>query len=405
MVNLVSGLLIAEVAINQYETSACDVPSSFKEFADVNFKSNSAGTAVALISMFVNTCVLSFDFVRGGQLVSENELLGAGMASLLGGSDTFNTAIASTLEVLGIVALVGTQSSDVLSKIASFCCVALFVCFAGLVLPGLASIHDPLSTFMMPGTTPIGSPEFVGSVSTLVPIVLTTLIYQNIVPTVTKMLNYDRKQVPAAIALGSFIPMLMYIAFCFTVLGGSGSGAMALSTGGLFLAGIKISSLFGSAMAGTMSIAQELENFLGTKDDNTVDGSTWFKSDEDAEMLQVKSEEECLADGGKPRLLNLSTVSLSVIPPLLAGVLFSGGEGFTGALSLSGSYCTPVLYGIIPVLLALNQRGFFDDDSVEDEKIQTNEILPGGGFSLGALGVGATTLISSHLVTDVANFL
>ena len=393
MVNLVSGLLIAEVAINHYETSACDVPSSLKEFADV--KSNSAGTAVALISMFINTCVLSSDFVRGGQLVSENELLGAGITSLLGHSNFLNTAIASTVEVLGIVALVGTQSSDVLSKIASFCCVALFVSFAGLILPGLASIHDPLSTFMMPGTSPIGSPEFVSSVSNLVPTVLTTLIYQNIVPTVTKMLNYDRNQVPAAIALGSFIPMLMNIAFCFTVLGGSGSGAMALST--VFSAGIKISSSFRSAMAGTVSIAQELDNFLGTKDDNTAKkSSTFFKSDENTEMLQVKSEEEYLSDGGKPRLLNLSTVSLSVIPPLLAGILSSGGEGFTGALSLSGRYCTPVVDGIIPVLLALNQRGFFNDEFVKNENIETNDILPGGG---------ATALISSHLVMDVAKFL
>ena len=34
MIHLFSGLLIAEVAINQYEASSCDVPSSFKEFAD-----------------------------------------------------------------------------------------------------------------------------------------------------------------------------------------------------------------------------------------------------------------------------------------------------------------------------------------------------------------------------------
>ncbi len=366
--------------------------------------------------MFVNTCVLSFDFVRGGQLVSENNLLGAGMTSMLGGGDALNTAIASTLEVMGIVALVGTQSSDVLSKLASFCCITLFVSFAGLVLPGLASIHDPMQTFMTPGVNPIGSPEFVGSLSTLVPIVLTTLIYQNIVPTVTKMLNYDRKQVPAAIALGSFIPLLMYVAFCFTILGSASGGAAALGTGGLFLAGIKVSSLFGSAMAGTMSIAQELDNFMGTKDEDKdcqVKGSTsssaaaaaLFRNDENAEMLKVMSEEECLADGGKPRIFNLSTVSLSVLPPLLAGIFLSGGEGFTGALSLSGSYCTPVLYGIIPVLLALNQRGIFHDEKSDEEKSQPTNILPGGELSLGTLGVGAVTLISSHLINDVGSLL
>ncbi len=392
------------MAIKQYETSACDVPSSFKEFADVNFNSVQAGTAVAMISMFVNTCVLSFDFVRGGELVSQNDLLSTGMTSLLGG-DAFNTAIASTIEVLGIVTLVGTQSSDVLSKIASICCMTLFVSFAGLVLPGLSSIHDPLSTFMTPGTTPIGSPDFIASVANFAPIVLTTLIYQNIVPTVTKMLNYDRKQVPAAIALGSFIPMLMYIAFCFTVIGGTSSGAAAMGSGGLFLAGIKISSLVGSAMAGTMSIAQELDKFLATKEDLPAAGNFLFQSDEKADLLEINSEEECLTDGGKPTTLNLSTVSLSVIPPLLAGIFLSGGEGFVGALSLSGSYFTPILYGVIPVLLSLNQQGILNDNPMEQQQNDSKTIVPGGELSLGALGVGAVTLISSHFIRDVGSLL
>jgi hypothetical protein len=54
ILNLISGLLIAEVSINQYESSddaLKNVPSSFKELTDVNFESLQVGTFVSTVSM------------------------------------------------------------------------------------------------------------------------------------------------------------------------------------------------------------------------------------------------------------------------------------------------------------------------------------------------------------------
>jgi hypothetical protein len=55
LLNLISGLLIAEVSINQYESSngswKKNVPSSFKELTDVNFESLYIGTFVSAVSM------------------------------------------------------------------------------------------------------------------------------------------------------------------------------------------------------------------------------------------------------------------------------------------------------------------------------------------------------------------
>lgn len=55
ILNLISGLLIAEVSINQYESSddssLKNVPSSFKELTDVNFESLQVGTFVSAVSM------------------------------------------------------------------------------------------------------------------------------------------------------------------------------------------------------------------------------------------------------------------------------------------------------------------------------------------------------------------
>jgi tyrosine-specific transport protein len=412
LTNLFSGLLIAEVAINQYQTSACDVPSSFKEFADVNLKSNSAGTFIAIISVFVNMCVLAFDFVRGGQLITENQQLGSILAPLFG-SDILNSPTAEhgacALAAGIIIAMVGTQSSETLSKVASLCCITLFVSFAGLVLPGIASIDDPLAVFMAPGTSPIGSPDFLSSLSTFIPIALMTGIYQNIVPTITKTLNYDRAQVVSAISLGAFFPMLMYISFCFTEIGSSGA-ATALSTGGIFMTGIRMSSLIGSASAGVTSVAQELELFFGDKEKKpSVDQSALF-ADENVDMLNVKSEEACLADKSKEeRTFDFPLVVLSALPPLLAGMYLSGGEGFVSALSISGSYGTPILYGIIPVLLAFNQRkelmNWGNDNETKVTSANVKQLAPGGAVGLGILGTGAMALISHQFVSDVSNLI
>lgn len=413
LIHLFSGLLIADVAINQYETSSCDVPSSFKQFADVNFDSNVVGTIIACISMFVNMCVLSFDIVRGGQVMVDNV---EGIYSLksifdpmVSGANGFGFGdmevnVASIVAALGLTTLVGTQSNDTLSKIASICCVTLFVSFAGLVLPGLAAIQNPIETFITPGLYDMSSTMFLPSLCSFAPIALMSMVYQNIVPTITKMLNYDRKQVVPAIALGSLLPMIMYVSFCFVEIG-SGGMASSMSTGGVLMEGIKVSSLIGSAMACTMSISQEVSLFVRGDNENKDEnyGSSSFLNNEDdtIEMLDVTFEKECLTDGGGAgsKTTSLPSVALSVIPPLLAGIYLSGieGDGILSALSISGSYGTPLLYGIVPVLLALNQRSKL--------KEQLKPIVPGGMVGLGVFGTGSIALIADHLIHDVSNLL
>jgi hypothetical protein len=205
-----------------------------------------------------------------------------------------------------------------------------------------------------------------------------------------------------AIALGSLLPMIMYVSFCFVEIG-SGGMASTMSTGGVLMEGIKVSSLIGSAMACTMSISQEVSLFIGGDGENTNDkyGTSSFLNNEDdtIEMLDVRSKKECLTDGGGAgsKTLSLPSVALSVIPPLLAGIYLSGneGDGILSALSISGSYGTPLLYGIVPVLLAWNQRSKL--------KEQLKPIVPGGMIGLSMFGTGSIALIADHLIHDVSN--
>jgi tyrosine-specific transport protein len=414
VINLVSGLLIAEVAINQYETSSCDVPSSFKEFADVNLQSNLAGNFVSSVSLFINTCVLSYDLVTAGQLTNQfitrndavKTVLGSDVMKMVSSNENIGLVVAATF----FVGLVSTQSGATLSLIASILCMMLFTCFACMVLPGIAMIHDPLATFAAQGTSEFGSEVFMNDVATFVPVLLTAMVYQNIVPTITKMLKYDRAQTVQAIIIGSAIPMIMYIAFCFTVLGG---GALpGVGSGNMFLTGITASSVFGSAMACVISIAEELDVYVEDK------------TSSECEVGEITGLQ--LRDGSKEdaseETASFPSVALGVLVPTLAGIVFADGDGFVKALSISGSYGSPLLYGVVPVILAFSQRTAimreFDKDygvfsklkaimnkMLRDDTDREKQLAPGGMFGIGALAAGAATLISTHVVEDLSNLI
>lgn len=410
LVNLLSGLLIAEVAINQYESSkgsSCEVPSSFKEFADANLQSNLAGNMISAISLFINTCVLSYDLVTAGRLT--NQAITSEFSKNIAGNDIVNSLQSFDSAGISIAAgffvlLVSTQSGAALSSIASICCMTLFACFAGLVLPGLAMIHDPLATFAAKGTSEFGGEIFMHDISNLVPVLLTAMVYQNIVPTIVKRLNYDRELTTKAIIGGSAIPMIMYILFCFTVLGG---GALpGAGSGNMFLTGITTASVFGSATACVISISEEIGVFFDS-----------MKNEKECELIEVPSEENVNVD----ETASFPSVALSIAAPLVAGIFFAEGDGFVQALSVAGSYGSPLLYGVVPVVLAFSQRNAIFDEIEKmdvgiventkvtlskifnDESDREKQIIPGGVVPPMALFTGATYLISSHLIQDVSS--
>lgn len=366
MINLWSGLLIAEVAIKQHESSGSQVPSSFKDFADVNLQSGAAGNFVASVSIFINWCVLSFLLVKGGSLVSSVT------------ETSLNPSIFSAGMGVVLAGMVGTQSSKNLSKVASLAVAALFASFAGLLLPGLANVSDPIATLVAPGTAGQEFGSIFGSIAIAAPIFLQSLIYQNIVPSITKMLNYEREKTVAAISIGSLIPALMYIALCFATLGGGVHWSM--SSGGPLLAAFSCAALVGSSVTCVMSLAEELGSVLASQ-------GIQERSSSPQEGASV------------PSLL------LAVLPPLIAGVLFSGGENFNAALSSSGSYGSPLLYGVLPVLLAWTQRQEEGTFGFPADKGRRQNLIPGGNAGIGALGAASACFVMQEFTSDVGGML
>jgi tyrosine-specific transport protein len=349
LVNLVSGLIIAEVAIKQHDSSGEDPPSSFKEFADVNLDLPMAGTIISFISLFVNTCIMSFDLTRAGQIVSH-----------FSGMDPF----IMSLGFAGLVASLGvTQNAKNLSGIASMAVTALFVSFAGLLLPGLANVHDAAAVFATPGTT-----DFFTGISQAAPIILMTGVFQNIVPSVTKILDYDRTKVVTAMMLGSALPLCMFVAWCFASIGG-GIGDAA----GPLLTAFSLAAVSGSSIGTIMSVSGEIDSFL---ESSNIDE----KQDEESHRYSVPA------------------VILSVAAPLAAAYMFADGHDGNAALSISGAYGTPLLYGAVPVAMAWTQRRRL-------QQATSSNLVPGGSATLGGLGVGALAFMCQELVQDVSGAL
>ncbi|CAJ1950748.1 unnamed protein product [Cylindrotheca closterium] len=313
LINLVSGLIIAEVAINQHANSGNDVPSSFKDFAQVNLNSRLAATVISLISIFVNGLVMAFNTVKIGAM----------------GADAFQGALSSDtvslIWVAGSAALIGTQSFSSLSRVASLLATGLFVSFAGILLPGLAHVtHDPFTLLFTPGI----SSNSIASAGELAPVILMSLVYQNIVPTVTKLNDYDRTKNTMPIILGSIIPLLMYLAWTFAVLGGGINSSAGLE--GPVISIFFLTTLAGSSIGCIMSLAEEVKSFLQPPGNNANDAST---------------------DNDKFSFLS---VAVSVCIAWIGAMYFE--NNLNDALRIAGAFGSPLLYGVLPVVMAFKSE-------------------------------------------------
>ena len=361
IINLISGLLIAEVAIHQHWTQGDDVPSSFKEFAQANLPRSQDTTTVAnsisAVSVLVNALVLAFNTAKIGDFGCEalHGMIPADMISLSW--------------VFACVLLVGTQSLTSLSSIASLLVFGLFGSFAGLLLPGLGSLETgPLELlFNTPGT----SSDMIGSACQLAPIVLMSLVYQNIVPTVTKMLDYDRAKSMAAIALGSFIPLGMYVAWTFCVLGGGVD--MGHHLDGPLMILFTLTTIAGSSIGCVMSLAEEFDTFI-----------------KDTKPIQ---QESTLRSSDQDDKFSLPSVLLSVVCSTIALQFFQ--NDLNAALKVAGSFGSPLLYGVLPVLMAYTQRqNRGNTDKLPRPPLPAFE-LPNA--SIGILGVASTGFVGNEL--------
>ena len=171
------------------------------------------------------------------------------------------------------------------------------------------------------------------------PVMLMSTVYQNVVPAVTKLLEYDRAQTVAAITVGSLIPVLMYVSWSFACLGGNvGGGDMEASW---LLTVFSLATLAGSSLGTGLTMAGELQTLL-------------FPKEKD-DLNDVSSAN----DNKQSSAFGFPTAAVAIGLPLAAVLTLAtlgGDNSFTEALSVAGSFGTPLLYGVIPVAMAYRQR-------------------------------------------------
>jgi tyrosine-specific transport protein len=351
--NLVSGLLLADVAINLHESSECEVPSSFKDFVDTALRSDGAGTLTAGASLVSNGCFLAYGAVAAGPVLADT-FPGSGLDPVVG-----TGAFAAIISLLA-----ATLTNAGLEMIANAVVMVVFSSFAALLVPSISNVSDPVGTFLAPGTNPEGFATAVGSAA---PLLLSSLMYQNIVPSIAKLLDFDRPKTTAAIAIGSLVPMGMYIAWCYAALGGGLDGTTASGAGAAAFTAFSASALFVSSLTAVMSLAEEYESLFSVEED----------------------------DGDCPlsNRFSVPAVAASVMPPVAVALAFADGGDLTGALHFNGAFIIPFLYGILPIILHRSVRHF----QVRDSAISSVSSLPQV-----LLGAGTVCALANEIIQDVS---
>ena len=415
LINLMSGLILAEVAIKQHEAEqrqqtalmgnneeqALPPPSSsFREFANISLESPIAANGISAVSLFVNTCALTFSLGRAGVIFSD--IVSAAQYDV-------DHVLLSTIFATLLVAMGATQSRVRISKISSAFVAALFISVAGLILPGLAHVQDPMATLLAPGTaafeqldaTSTSSSGITSAMLKAAPIMLTTLIFQNIVPPVTRILGYDRTKSVVALVLGSFLPLVLYLSWSFVVLGdgvdtnvGADSPLMTI---------FSVAAVTGSAIGCTMSVAEELETFIG----NPPISDNANHDDGELKPSTTSSIQKTVVSNGDDSGYCFPAVFVAAAVPLACSLMC---HEYTDALKLSGGYGIPILYGATPAFMLWTQRKKQEKELPSNtgsiQQTQDNgNIIPGGSTSLGVVAAAFGLFFVNSVVGDFGQFL
>ena len=208
---------------------------------------------------------------------------------------------------------------------------------------------------------------------TAAPILLGALVFQNVVPIIAKRFKGDTAKIRESVVLGSAAPAVAYIAFCASVLGRPGEAA---APGELLDAARGLpDELRGPACAAlaVFSVTAVATSFTGAAVGQLEEIRGLVGDDDDS------SNEAIVA-------------AACFLPPL--ALALSGPNVFLPLLSLTGGYANTYLFGLLPCLLAWKHR-----EAAEAGE----EILPGGRYSLSALGSGAATMVVSAGLGDAAH--
>lgn len=356
--SLASGLLLAELALQTLCVYGRGGGAGVGALANATLGKGGAAAAGAAY-LFLHYCLLVAYIGRGGEIVGE------AVAAAAGG-DALPPAAAAALFVAPLAAACYAAPPATLDAVNGALLVAVIASFAALV--ALAA----------PGVDPraLASLDHADALPAAASVIALAFVYQNVVGVVCSSLEGDAGKVRTALAVGSGVPLLMFLCWV-AVVDGNADVLATMASGGA--GGDPVAALHaalppaGAALVDAFSLAALASSAVGF-----ILGLSEFVAEEVTRLSGA--EDPIPARSPAPYLATL-------LPPFAGSLLAPG--AFAGLLSAAGTYGVLVLFGVLPAVMAAVAR---------TRAPTAPRLVPGGGLGLALVGGLAGAVIVNETV-------
>lgn len=361
---LASGLLIAEVNVNAMHSLGRPGVGLLATIEGILGKLGARVAGAAYL--FLHYALLVAYMSQGGEiLVSAFETVGS-IPHVL---PSWVGTVAFTILFGGILYF---GHDRLIEKLNNAFVAIVIISFAGLIVLGITKVNP--TQFLSQDWRAIGP---------AISVMFVALFYHNIIPVVTTQLEGDVNKIRRAIAIGSIIPLVMFVAWNAVILGSVGSDIVqgTPKSGSVFdplqvlrngQAGVWLGVLV--SVFSEFAIVTSFIGFVYGLLDFLKDALD-VAPDDTSKRLPLYS------------LVLLPSTSLSVLNPTI----------FFAALDYAGTFSISVLGGIIPAVMAWKQRYHQQQDS----NLVTNPLIPGGKVTLIVMiGVAFAVMVKQAIAID-----
>ncbi|KAL7565999.1 hypothetical protein ACA910_011019 [Epithemia clementina (nom. ined.)] len=216
------------------------------------------------------------------------------------------------------------------------------------------------------------------------PIVVLSLVYQNVVPTVVTNLEGDRSKITKAIVGGTTLPLIMFLAWNAVCLGNAFASGADLSQ-------VNPVELLKSGEAGGTFLPVLVTAFSTLALVTSLIGFTYGLIDAWTDQFNIPLKGEKF-ETWKPALY-----SLVFAPPLLMSL--TNPDIFYKALEYGGAFGVSTLFLVLPPLMVWKER--YRDT---DKPLMTEPMVPFGKLPLASMWKLAATLIVEHTAEQLGVF-
>lgn len=228
------------------------------------------------------------------------------------------------------------------------------------------------------------------------PIFFLSLVYQNIVPTIVKQLEGDRDKITQAIILGTFVPLLMFIAWNGVILGNIYNAPAEIMEQIMNGALDPIALLQSNGSPGSQMLSSFVTLFSQLAVTTSLIGFVYGLNDAISDTFKLPK-----STTNRQMSINKSTSNTNYKPLIFSGIFIPplllslyNPDIFYNALEYGGAFGVSTLFLVLPPIMIWKKR--YGED-MDDQVITTLPMVPGGKITLGSVWKAASTLIVEQL--------